>query len=111
MQATVRVIKGCLLKVAKDTATLSVSEYCPEGTQQELLAKSTQIAARLGKVEEFFQGIFFTPNAIVMENSSKTKRMRFSWRGTTMVTSDLTTPKSGQGRPRHRDPASQPKQS
>lgn len=94
MQVSTKVMKGCLLRVMAENAVLTISEYCPEPVKEELLTKSNLIVAKLGKVTEMFQGIFFNANSIVMENPSRSKRLRFSWKGDTMVFSNIGIPKA-----------------
>jgi hypothetical protein len=111
LQLTKRLQRGSLLKVfAEGKAILYLSDYCPESIRNRIESRATQVLSKLGTVSEDHQGIFFTPDTIVVESSSGKTRLRFNWKVSgekkeeVMVTSDLTQKKEKKYRKHHGTP-------
>lgn len=100
MQLQVKVTRGCLFKVTDKNAILLMSDYCPKDLREKFADRAKEILSKLGTIKEPYQGIFYDPNHIVVENFSKSKKLRFVWTNEVLVVSDLAIPKSKEPRRR-----------
>lgn len=100
MRLQEKVTRGSLLKVTDRNAILLMSDYCPKELREKFAARAKEVISKLGTITEPHQGIFYDADYIVMENFSKSKRIRFSWTSDVLVTSDLSIPKSKELRKR-----------
>lgn len=94
MRLEEKITRGSLLKVTTSNAVLLMSDYCPKELREKFAERAKMVMSKLGTLTEPYQGIFYNPDCIVMENYAKTKRIRFSWTNDVLVTSDLGIPKS-----------------